>query len=253
MKPKKIHVIPALVVAALVASTGMAKAQLTIDTTPFWDGFANVYPFGLPNTASYGQTITTPLLDPILSSFSFELNLPATTEFQGYVFVWNGAEASGTALYTSGVTSTAGTGFQQITFTTGDLSLAAGSSYVMFVSASEDPTSVGTGYVGWLPEDVYSGGEFVFLNNGTDTSQWTTTAWGSVQGTDLAFKASFVPIPEPYTSALIALAVMLLIFRSLTPREAVSKLWYDEQEKDWLVIPKFGLAVLGFQRFGPCG
>jgi hypothetical protein len=39
--------------------------------------------------------------------------------------------------------------------------------------------------------DPYPGGDFFFLNNGGDTSQWTTTTWGSEAPLDLAFKASF--------------------------------------------------------------
>lgn len=210
MKPT---IILALGTALLAAS---AQAQMTIDTTPFWNGTDNVSPFGLPYTATYGQTISAPLSDPYLTSFSFEMNLPATVLFQGYVYAWNGAEASGTALYTSGLTSTAGTGFQEITFDTGTLSLTPGSSYVLFASVSANPTSTGTGSWGQPGNtDVYSGGAFVYLDNGTNPSEWTTTPWTQNflgTGGDLAFKATFAPTPEPSVLALAGLAGLSLLF-----------------------------------------
>src|SRR6266436_6698139 len=49
--------VAALVVSALAA--GPARADTTIDTTPFWDGAQHVYPFGSAGTGStptYGQS-----------------------------------------------------------------------------------------------------------------------------------------------------------------------------------------------------
>jgi hypothetical protein len=212
----------ALKYAALIGLTGLitnAMADTVIDTTLGWDGSSAVAPFGLPDTATYGQTITVPLTDTSLTSFSFEMNQPASDIFKGYVFAWDGLKASGSSLYTSPVMSTSGSGFQEITFNTGGLSLTPGGTYVLFASASEIPASTGTGT--WGQPNIsnpYSGGGFVFMNNGTDSSQWTTVNW--VQnllgiGGDLAFKASFSPVPEPATLALASLGGlgMLLLRR----------------------------------------
>src|SRR5215472_638806 len=164
----------------LCASAASCCANSVIDTVSAWNGTTVAY-FGLPNTATYGQTITAPFSDPLLTSFSFELDLPATDTFKAYVFAWNGTSATGSPLYTSPVTSTLGTGFQLFTINTGPVPLAPGGSYVLFVSATEVPTSSGVGYAGIrLDTDAYSGGNFVFLNNGTDSSQWTTTPWSTV-------------------------------------------------------------------------
>ncbi len=190
------------------------QAQTTIDTTTSWNGSVGITPFGLPNTATYGQTITCPALDTILTSFSFEMNLPATCTFNGYVYAWNGSEASGGALYTSGITSTAGTGYQLVTFNTGNLNLTAGSSYVLFGSVSGIPTSTGTGYWGEIGRDVYSGGNQVWINNGINPSLWTTTPWEPTfaDGDDMAFKATFVsPVPEPSVFALAGLVGLSLL------------------------------------------
>jgi VPDSG-CTERM motif len=200
--------------ASLVSS---AVADTILNMTPGWNGSSGVYNFGLPNTATYGQTVTAPLLDSYLSSFSFEMALPSSATFKGYVFAWDGNKATGSTLYTSPVMSTLGGGFQEITFNTGVVSLNPGGTYVLFASASEVPTSSGTG--GWGQpgnSNPYSGGAFVFINNGTNASQWTTTNW--VQdflgtGGDLAFKATFTNVPASGVSdggstiALLGLAL----------------------------------------------
>jgi hypothetical protein len=202
-------------IAGLAAS---AQAQSSINTIVDWNGSASVFDFGLPNTATYGQTITAPLTGSVLTDFSFELNVPATCTFKAYVYAWNGIEASGGALYTSQVLSTAGTGYEQVTINTGNLNLTPGGNYVLFLSASELLTSSGVGGWGTPNGDFYSGGQFVYLNNGTVPSQWTTTSWNqNYFGTgDLAFTADFTvtPAPEPSTLALAGLGGLgMIMFR----------------------------------------
>lgn len=221
MKKQTLKLLASLLVVGLTAS---AQAQSSINTIANWNGSASVYSFGLPNTATYGQTITAPLTGSVLKDFSFELNVPATCTFKAYVYGWNGLEATGTSLYTSQVLSTAGTGFEQVTINTGNLNLTAGANYVLFLSTSEVPTSSGTGGWGQPGGNFYSGGQFVFINNGTTPSQWTSIPWSQNffgtdflgAGGDLAFTANFAvtPAPEPSTLAMAALGgLSLLLFR----------------------------------------
>lgn len=58
-----------------MAASG-SHADTVITTLPDWNGSLSVSSFGYPNTATYGQTITAPLVDTVLTSFSFEMNLP---------------------------------------------------------------------------------------------------------------------------------------------------------------------------------
>lgn len=200
--------------ASLVAD---AMADTVIDTTSGWNGLAFVAPFGLPNTATYGQTVTVPLTNSSLTSFAFEMRQPASATFEGYVMAWNGSMATGSPLYTSPIMSTSsGISFQEITFNTGSLSLTPGGTYVLFASASQIPSSTGSGDWGArYSGNPYSGGEYVYMNNGTDSSQWTTVAW-TKPSFDLVFKANFSTIPEPASLALAGLSgLSLMLFRRL--------------------------------------
>ncbi|MDZ8237307.1 MAG: PEP-CTERM sorting domain-containing protein [Nostoc sp. ChiQUE01a] len=115
----------------------------------------------------------------------------------------------GPILYQSGPQSTTNAlGFEQFTFNTGGISLTSGKQYVASLSASNffDGTTglAGLGATGF--QSVYSGGDFVFYNNGSDFSLLTQNTWDDIGGSffgDSAFKASFstatASVPEPTT------------------------------------------------------
>jgi len=199
---------------------GQAQALTIIDTSssPTWDGIQGYIDFGQgttpsgkPSFATFGQTFTVPINDDtILSSFTLfvgKQNVQGSTpvEFNAYVMAWDGSKATGSILYQSGkqVASTIA-GYQPFDFITGGLSLLGGQQYVAFISTSNYPTS-GLGIVGTptdpnnpsLPINPYSGGEFVYLSNGTDFNAITTSDWGTIANSDLAFKATFTSIPTP--------------------------------------------------------
>jgi hypothetical protein len=215
----------------------MALADSVINTLSAWDGSSSMPGFGAFGTPTMGQTVTVPMNDTVLQSFSFELNLPASTTFASYVYEWDdrppdyingtgGTVAMGSRLFRSAPTNTSGSGaFEQITFYTGGLSLIAGGHYVLFVSTSEFPDSLGGGPIAaqaYFTPDWYSGGMFVF-NNNDDPSQWTVP-YGPANGNswvgsfipnmgDLAFQAQFSGVPEPAT---FWTSLSLLIFILLT-------------------------------------
>jgi hypothetical protein len=194
---------PVFIIIGIASACCTARGQVTIDTLSSWHNNSTVGTFGLPNTATYGQTITAPGGEAYLDSFAFLMDLPASTTFRGYVYAWNGAEATGSALYVSPITSTTGTGYQPVTLNTGGIRITPGMSYVIFASVSGVAGSSGNGIWALFNSDAYAGGEFVFLNNGQDTNQWTSTTWVNDSGDDLAFQASFTPNPVPEPSALI--------------------------------------------------
>ncbi len=199
-----------LLTLALVASAASAQ---TISTEAYWDGFHGVAPFGNPNTATYGQTLTVNN-DPnhFLDYFTMHLiggDNPFT--FQGYVMGWNGTQATGPVLYASSLINyTPDAVYQNFTFNTGHLDLTPGNQYVMFISVSQnyDVTGGGGTVVGWIvsddPNSDYTGGNFVFLNNGGDTSQWTGAEWSNFGPADLAFDTN-LPAPTPEPASLVLL------------------------------------------------
>jgi PEP-CTERM motif len=213
--------IAVLSVMLLLGITGSARANTVIDTTPLWNGVNPVTSFGVPDTQTYGQIITVPTLDSSLNSWTFYMKLSTSLQFQGEVYAWNGTMATGPNLFESPVMTTSNASiFEAITFNTGGLQLTPGAQYVLFASSSKGNQLGGVGPWGFLGPDPshgfdgYSGGAFAYIDNGTDTSKWTTTqppGFGWItnwlgQGSDLAFKADFgsaTQVPEPGTLFLL--------------------------------------------------
>ena len=211
-----------------------------IDTSPSWDGFTKVSNFGITSgsRATYGQTIFVSAPDTILDSFSFLLKIPSTLAFAGYVYAWDGFKASGSPLFQSTQRSTSGSeSFEEVVFNTGGLHLAPAASYVLFASVSSFiPGHSGTGsFAQPQNQDIYAGGVFVWLNNGSDTGLWTSQNW--IQnflgvGADLTFKAVFssnappptdpppTPTPEPPSALLACAFVGILSLRAKKKRNS---------------------------------
>ena len=193
----------------LMISAVPASAATTIDTGKSATAYSCEW--GYPNTATYGQTFTVPVNDPLLDSFSFFVmqhrdgfsgvptNTPASIVYRAHVYEWTGWNA-GTHVWSSGpqtVETTAGsTASQELSFATAGAPLAPGGVYVAFVSVSEDYAENTDGDKACFADSQtsYSGGRWVFLNNAADWSKWTTATWTSM-ATDLAFKASFSSPP----------------------------------------------------------
>ena len=221
------------VAAISLATAPGALATTTISNTPPWDGHSVFNGFGVagpPNyyTPTMGQTVTVPMTDTKLDSFTFYVDLPTNLTFRGEVYAWDPntldpnnsfamGSATGPALYASGQmhTTSYGMGFtpQPITFNIpGGLPLTAGAQYVLFFTTSMDaqnpPSScppTDCSFVGFTLMDTYSGGNWVYVDDGGDPTQWTIKGWTHpalfgcppcFNSDDLAFQASFSsPLP----------------------------------------------------------
>jgi Ca2+-binding RTX toxin-like protein len=195
---KRATLLMATMMLGLLLAAGMALADTTIDTTPRWDGEMNVYSFGYPTSATYGQVLTAPANDTQLDSFTFLMDVPDTATFRGEVYAWDGKKATGPNLYESAPRTTSGSGdFEEITFDTGGVQLTGGQKYVLFATISKDyEASSGQtedGYWGFiLSGDAYAGGEFVYKNNGSNFNALLIYPWNRRYAFgDLAFKAVF--------------------------------------------------------------
>lgn len=181
---------------ALIA--GQAAAQ-NIDTTAAANACFDE--FGVPDTATYGQTITIPAGETQLSSFGFEMaTIPSTVVFRGAVYLWDdvNSHATGPALYESAPRSTTGATPQLITFSPpGGVTVTPGQKYVIFATTSRDQTGAsGEGCWEASSSNLYAGGDLVFINNSVDTAAWTTTTW-AVRAVDFGFVANFGAAPAP--------------------------------------------------------
>jgi hypothetical protein len=205
--------------AALIFSAGHASASM-IDTTPSWTN--NIGPFGEDGIATFGQTFTVTGPDTVLTGFTYWLDdfvNPDAVDFAAYVMAWNSGmnRAMGPVLFQSAMLTTTnnsnGGGWEQFTINTGSIALVSGLQYVAFFSTSSYFDGVlGAASMGFTNVDSYTGGQVVSLQNGSNTSQWTSTTWSTpFAPKDLAFQATFsAPIaqesvPEPSSLALLGI------------------------------------------------
>lgn len=208
---KSINWAPAVPLALAIAlATSMANAQ-SIDTVSSWDGGSSINSFGLPDTATYGQTITAPAEPAALRAFDVRINpRNAAFPFKFYVYEWDpvSLRATGAQLYASPVQTTAAvTGFQTYGVNGLNIVLELGKQYVLFASVSETPGPNGSTGWGSVSDSIYAGGSFVFLNNSADASKWTTDTWTNDFGLDLAFTADIAQLELPAAPGLTLASV----------------------------------------------
>lgn len=209
--------------AVCLAAATSVKAQATYDTTAAWNGSHFNFPFGVGNTATYGQTFVAP--NAPLDSFTFYVNPTGNTiSMQPEVFAWSGPliggagtqGAVGPALFTgpsiliNGASPANANGFVQINVNTNDLPLTAGADYVALLTVS-DPAdfaaTTGTGEWGAVSGHPAGdgGGGFAFDNNGSNYASLNTVPWDDAfDDGDSAWTAQFgAETPEPGAFALL--------------------------------------------------
>src|SRR5262249_24455430 len=125
--------------AVMALGSAPALAQ-NIDTISSWNGTSFISSWGIPNTPTYGQTITANGVQNKLTSFTFELAQQAGTppNYQAFVYQWDAANQriTGSALFTSAplvapTTANANT-YVPVKVNTGTLNLTPGQQYVLF-------------------------------------------------------------------------------------------------------------------------
>jgi hypothetical protein len=190
-------------IAALLLMPALGSADVTIGAEgPNPSGWE----FGTePYDATAGQVVTAPTAITNLRNFTLWLQAPPAFIFRAYVYAWNGTGATGPALYESGEEHTTGeSSFEAIPITTSGVEVTPGQQYVLFLSRSAEQTAdagvsandgietaEAPGFPGEEEPPPYTEGKFVFLNNGYDTTGWTTRSWFELTNSDARFEATF--------------------------------------------------------------
>jgi len=211
-----------LVVAAAIGFAGLQSAALAsiIDLRDLPGNFDQAT-WGQPDTTIYAQSIVAD--DAVLNEFIFRAGSTSGTDILYNIIVTGGRADGGGGLGLS-------PDFNDIRYTSGDLSIGAGLTEVMvnpninvtdgetlfFVLSTFGFPASGSGFVRATEfngaVDQYVPGEFVFINTGglgADTLQDLNAFNWSHRfdfNEDLAISVTFRPIPGPGAIALLGLA-----------------------------------------------
>lgn len=252
MKPSASTHYRALGLSLLTLGTAVSSAiagNITWDTTPEWNGTDEMGLFGVPNTATYGQTFIAPAGAVALQDFTFLIRASANSHLIATPFVmqWSGDLTGGTPTpggavgptlhLGSTITLDPTPGFEEILVNVGSVPVTPGNAYVIgmtFATPADFNGSTGDSSWALLPNHTSSphgGGGFVFFNNLSTTSstdeidpaRLTTEPWESwFDFGDLAFKATFsTGVPDAGSSlAFLGLGLFGLTYATRRTRRA---------------------------------
>lgn len=177
-----------------------AFASVAINTIPQWDGNSAINSFGVPNTETYGQTVTVPAGETSMTSFRFMISVTSggPIQAQAFVYAWDtvNSHTTGAALFQSSTVTISDPTFQPYTFTIpGGAPVTAGQVYVIFLTTSQSAQVNSSSRWGALTYNAaVPGGQFVFQNNGTNFGNLAVVSWSSI-AEDLAFAVAFGGAP----------------------------------------------------------
>ena len=184
--PRHRTAITTMVSALVLAAAGAATAASVWNLDFTAEATDMISSFGIPNTATYGQTITVPDGPAELSTFSIAMDVPATVVFRGAVQAWDG---------------TAG-------------------AYVLYTTVSYD-YAVGSGTGRWAASTAnpYADGQFVYMNNGSGIDALTTSTWSNIGGYDAGFTVVFAAAPvvvPPVVVPPVVVAIPIVVAPAFT-------------------------------------
>lgn len=189
--------------AAILTLCASGAGAATFSNTANAD---DIFPFGYPDTTTYGQTFNLSQAS-VLQDWSFFTASGNSGNLRLVVAAWDGSKAVGSELYTSAI-SYAG-GAQTLAFGGINLNLNAGF-YVSYITVAGVTGAASDVFTKGSLNDGGLGGAFRYLNsNGIDPLALSDT-WDSYYVPSMQFEANISPVPEPEIYAMMGLGLGLL-------------------------------------------
>ena len=186
---------------ALSVFSGLASATIYSNSYDM-----DIFPFGSPDTTSYGQVFNSS--GGVLTDWSFYASSGNAGDLQLVIADWNGSYAVGPALYTSSVFSYIG-GSQTLQFSGINTNLPV-DDYIAFITVADLGNPASNVFMAGSYDDGGLGGGFTFANtNGVDPL--VLGGWNSVgdwSPSNMQFSATMVPEPETYAMLLAGLGLL---------------------------------------------
>ncbi len=152
-----------LALVALVALPAVAQ----INTYPTWNGSDTICCIGYPNTATYGEAITTPAGGTDVESFSFWMQQAVGFQFQAFIAPWDNNNyliPNGLAgvSYLSPITTVTNGNLVQYTFNAGGLPVTPGTIYMFGVTIDNVYNQDAQFGAGTMGGDLFAGGNSTY-------------------------------------------------------------------------------------------
>ncbi|HTT99519.1 MAG TPA: hypothetical protein VMF58_15835 [Rhizomicrobium sp.] len=187
-----------LSIVALAAAVLCSSQAMAISTRHAWDGSQSVGPFGCPDSSTFGQVITLPKFKSEIKQFEFLLALTSGGKgahtIRGELYAWDpvNMRPTGNAIYESpqAPLKFGDSNFHRVTFYP-FATVQSNKQYVAFATVDKDYDACQANpfTMKWaaVPDTTYAKGEFVYLDDVGDWTEWEITSW-STANADLAFK-----------------------------------------------------------------